>query len=1120
MKNTFSLCFLLFGAFFLFPSCKKEHTGSKKIANKIEVPADALFRLLPSAQTGLSFQNILKENYQTNVISNAYLYNGGGVGIIDVNRDGLQDIFLTSTMEQCKLFLNKGNFKFEDITASAGIITIGLKTGVSIADVNNDGWQDIYICRTGLQTTDLRKNLLFINNKNNTFSESANAYGLDDMSGHTQANFFDYDLDGDLDIYLLNAPVTLKTSNEMRLQDLGGGKIVRSTKPANPLDTDRLLRNDANHFTDVTLAAGIENSAFGLSVTVRDLNEDGYPDIYIGNDFIEPDFVYINNKNGTFTNNGFSMFKHFANHTMGADIGDINNDGLLDVFSLDMLAEDYALQQQRASTMKDERYNALVKYDYGHQALRNILQLNNGNGTYSDIGCLAGVFQTDWSWAPLIQDFDNNGLRDIYITNGYYRDVTNNDYIEFTADSIGKIPGGLSPKNFPDIATFLNLIPQAKLLNYAYSNNGNLTFEDASVKWGLAEKSFSNGTAWADLDNDGDLDLLVNNLDQDVFCYQNTAAERKLGNWLQLRLEGSAKNQFAIGAKIRAWAGTTIFAEELNPIRGFVSTVEPLIHFGVGKVTTLDKVEILFPDGKLVTLNNVPANQRLTIKYSDAKLGKLSPLPKYSPFVKEITGTRGLDFLHTEDEFNDFGRERLIPWKLSTPGPALATGDVNGDKLDDFYVGGATGQSGALYVQSKTGTFSRTSTATWEADKGCEDSAATLFDFEGDGDIDLLVASGGTTQATGTNAYPLRLYINDGKGNFARSASFLTIDESIGAILAADYDADGDQDLFLGGSSMPGLYPTTPNSYVLKNEKGIFQNVTNTIAPDFAKIGMVRALEWADLNGDKLPELIVTGEWMNINVFNNNGGKFEQATTKYGLDKSAGFWRSIETADFDGDGDIDMVCGNLGKNSRYTASETAPLTLYAKDFDANGSIDPIMCLSQHDVERPIALRPLMLKQLPSLKKKFVRNAPYANANIEDFYPRSELSKSQQLRVNELSSTYFENKNGVFVAHTLSNEAQIAPINDIVSQDVNKDGHLDLICVGNDYTQQVETGRIDGGNGLILLGDGKGNFKPLLPRESGFWASREARSIRVLRIAGAKSLILVGNNNDKLQAMEF
>jgi enediyne biosynthesis protein E4 len=487
--------------------------------------------------------------------------------------------------------------------------------------------------------------------------------------------------------------------------------------------------------------------------------------------------------------------------------------------------------------------------------------------------------------------------------------------------------------------------------------------------------------------------------------------------------------------------------------------------------------------------------------------------------VKEITGTRGLDFVHIEDDFNDFGRERLLPWKLSTPGPALATGDVNGDKLDDFYVGGAAGQAGALFVQSKTGAFAKISNTTWETDKGFEDSAASFFDADSDGDLDLLVASGGNAQLLGTNAYSSRMYMNDGKGNFSRSTDVLpAIDENIASVLAADYDADGDLDLFLGGASVPGSYPTLPKSYVFTNEKGKFKDNTQSVAPDFINVGMVHALEFADLNGDKLPELIVTGEWMNINVFNNKGGKFELATTQYGLDKTAGFWRSVEAADFDGDGDIDLVCGNLGSNSRLSASETEPLTMYAKDFDGNGSLDPIMCLTENNEERPLALRHLMIKQIPSLKKKFVRNINYANATVEDFYPRNELAKAQQLKATELHSIYFENKNGTFVAHPLPNIAQIAPINDIVSMDVNKDGHLDLICVGNDYGQQVETGRIDSGNGVILLGDGKGNFKPLLPRESGFWATKDARTIRLLKGNGTKNLVLVGNSNDKLQAM--
>ncbi len=1138
MKNFLPTCFytILIGVFFSCGKSEKSNSNAPVWPDEKPAPADALFKLLSADQTGVDFENKIEEDFHQNIIFNTYLYNGGGVAVIDFNRDGLQDLYFTATRGKCKLFQNKGDFKFDDVTDQAKVgVPIGIKTGVAVADVNGDGWQDLYVSRSGMVADDSRRNLLFLNNHDGTFYEAAKEWGVDDVSAHTMANFFDYDLDGDLDLYILVHPTDFGTSNNMLLKDLGGGKVTRQPLPPKPLDTDRLLRNDGTKFIDVTEKAGILNHGYGLSVNIRDLNDDGFPDIYIGNDFIEPDFIYINNKNGTFSERAQQLLRHMANHCMGVDIADLTNDGLPEIMSLDMLPEPYFLQQQRATTMQTERYNTLVRNGFGHQPMRNILQLNYGNGQFGDIACLAGMFQTDWSWATLMQDFDLDGRRDVFINNGYFRDVTNNDYIEFTTDSIRKLPGGLSPKNFPDINKMLDLIPPFRLKSYFYKNLGDLNFENVSTAWGIEKKSFANGAAYVDLDNDGDLDLVQNNLFDKAFIYKNTAADQKLGNWLQIQLEGSPKNTAGLGAKIRATTDDgQIFSDEMAPMRGYISACQPLVQFGLGKITSIEKLEVEFPGGRLVSMANVPVNQRLTIKFSDSKPGKLTPLPAPKLLLNESTGGRGIAFQHVEDEFDDFTRERLLPWKLSRPGPPLAVADVNGDGLEDFYVGGATNQAGALFLQKNGGGFSKTSDATWELSKAYEDSAAQFFDADGDGDSDLLVASGGNSQAAGSPHYQPRLYLNDGKGGFSRSNDALpNLTESCGSVAVVDLDGDADLDILLGGFCVPGRYPTSPKSFILKNEKGKFSDVTNLSAGvstkagsfsiDFEKIGMVRALEIADLDGDKIPEILAAGEWTAIRVFKivlaSGERKLVDATTNFGLENKLGFWRSLHAADFDKDGDMDLVAGNLGLNTRFQASDAAPLTIYASDFDKNGSLDPIMCLNEFGQEKPVALKPLMIKQLPILKKKFVRNLPYALATVEDFFPREILEGGIHLKVNELANVFFENQNGTLVGRPLPNLAQISPINSILSFDANGDGHLDIVFVGNDHGQQVETGRIDSGNGLILLGDGKNNFKPMNSRESGFWANQDARSLRRVKLAGEKSVFLVGNSGGALQVFE-
>ncbi|MBK8556609.1 MAG: VCBS repeat-containing protein [Lewinellaceae bacterium] len=1113
--------------FFLFSTCLlstllfSQCQSGTKADTSYGLDRVPIFKTLPSSQTGIDFTNRVDESFQLSVINFAYLYNGGGVGVLDINQDGLQDLFFSSTTGECKLYLNKGGLKFEDITAKAGVAASeGIKTGVCIADVNNDGWQDIYLSRTGIKASEERRNLLFINNHDNTFAESAKAYGLNDISACSQANFFDYDNDGDLDVYVLVYPEDFKTVNSVFAKDMGNGKVQRFNEPDGPYSSDRLYRNNGNGtFSDVSQIAGIWNRSFGLSVNASDVNGDGFTDLYIGNDYIEPDAFYLNTGNGSFLEQNLSRFRHTSENTMGSDLVDLNNDGLLDVMAIDMLAENYILQKERLTSRTIERSATLTKYGYGRQQERNVLNLNNGNGSFSDVGCMAGVFQTDWARAVLNQDLDNDGWKDMFITNGYRRDITNADYMMYTSDSINKLPGGLSTKNFKTIYDFLDLIPEHPLQNYCYRNKGDLTYEDVSTNWGFVQKTFSNGGVWADLDNDGDLDLVINNIEREALVYQNTAADRKSRNWLQIKLEGSAGNLFAIGAKARVTIGNQIQYQELNPVRGFLSSMETLLHFGIGKADKVDKIEIEFPGKKLLVLTDISPNQRLTLKASDAKPGRLPALPMQASQLKEVTGSLGLNFQHVENDFPDFNNERLIPWKMSTPGARIAVGDVNKDGRSDFYIGNGSGQSGALFVQTAAGSFSRNSQATWDAEQGFEDTGAVFLDADSDGDLDLFVASGGSEQPAGNTFYMPRLYLNDGSGNFKRSGDAVPgIFDSSAAVSVQDYDNDGDPDIFLGGWCMPGAYPLKPGSHILQNNGGKFTDVTATVSPDFGGYGMVRDMVWTDLDGDHRNELVVVGEWAPVSVYKVNGAILENKTADFGLLGTEGFWRSVTSADVDGDGDQDLICGNLGFNTRLHATATEPLEMFAYDFDGNGSIDPLMTIYFQGKRYPLATRDQMVKQIPRMKKKFVRYTTYARTPIEGVLTQSEMDGALHLQCHMLASTLFVNNGGKFTPQVLPNEVQIAPAYGFVSADLNGDALPDFISVGNDMGQQVETGPLDAGNGRVLLNQ-KGSFRALPPVASGLYADQEARSAAMIQ-AGSKRILLVSNSGGPLQVFEI
>ncbi len=1110
------LSFLLLSLFFW--TCKNTTSNSDVVRYSNEPASpDALFKRVPKEQTGITFENSINEKVEFNGLDYDYLYLGGGAAVGDFNNDGLQDLYFSCSMGTNKLYLNKGNLQFEDVTEKAGVAAKeGIKTGITLVDINADGLLDIYQCRSGTKPSE-RSNLLFINKGNLVFEESAAQYGLLDQCATNSANFFDMDNDGDLDVYLINHPINFKTVNSLRLQQDTKGGVHRITTPEDAYESDRLYVNNGNNtFSDISKQAGIINRAFGLSTCVSDFNNDGYKDIYVCCDYAEPDIIYINNKNGTFSNQIDTYMRHFTNNSMGSEIADINNDGFPDIASLDMASEEPYYQKILMTSMRKDRYAALVKYGYGKQIMRNMLHINNGNGTYSDIGQLAGIATTDWSWAVLMADYDNDGWKDMYVTNGFYRDLTNLDYVHFTLDSIRKSSAITTQEK---LDAYYKLIPIHKVHNYMFRNKTDLTFEDVSMNWGFNDKTHSNGAAYADLDNDGDLDMVVNNQNDYAYVYQNQAREKNQNNYLQLSFEGMKNNPQGIGAKALLRNGTNIQYQDLTPTRGFFSSVQAILHFGLGKESTIDEIQITWSDGKIQSLKNVTANQHLVLHYSEATVGKFAPMVAPStPLFKEVTGTMGLDFVHQENDFDDFNREFLLPHKFSTQGPHLSTGDANGDGLMDFYIGGALNQTGALYLQNSNGSFKRNAVATWEADKACEDIGSLFFDADGDKDLDLYVVSGGNELPNGVGNYQDRLYINDGKGNYTKSADALpTLHNSEANVRAFDYDSDGDLDLFLGGRVTPERYPTTPPSVLLQNSGGKFKDVTSQVAPTFANVGMVSDLTFADIDGDQKAELIVVGEFMPISIFKYDGTVFKNITDASNLNATGGWWNTISTGDFDHDGDLDLVVGNEGTNTRLRASEKEPINIFAKDFDNNGSIDPLIACYIQGKLCPLPQKDELLKQLPSLKKKFLRYHSYASSTMKDIYSESDLNSGIHFQTHTLASCYFENQGGKFVMRPLPIPAQISITHGILSQDFNQDGNLDILLVGNSNYAEVETGPYDAGNGCLLLGDGKGNFSFQRNLNTGFWAMKQARDLAVIPLANKKNLYLVANNNDKLQA---
>ncbi|MFY0650727.1 MAG: VCBS repeat-containing protein [Cyclobacteriaceae bacterium] len=1088
-----------------------EHNDTKRKPNKI-------FQDISSSHSGISFENRLTETDSLNYFTYGYMYMGGGVSAGDVNNDGLCDLYFTGNMVSNKLYLNRGNLKFQDITTESGTgADDRWITGVTMVDINADGWNDIYVSVAGQSGN--KSNLLYINQGVNnqgipSFTEQAKEYGIADEGQSTQATFFDYDLDGDLDLYVANYPIT-----DFKSPNFYYSNEMRTVKSSN---SDHFYRNNGNNtFGDITKEAGLLSFGLSLSVTASDFNQDGLTDLYVSNDFASPDYMYFNNGDGTFVERAGKQTRHTSFYGMGVDIADFNNDGLLDIVQMDMTPEDNRRSKANMASMNPEGFQEMVDLGLHYQYMKNSLQLNqgldkDGYPLFGDISYMAGVALTDWSWACLFADLNNDGLKDIFVTNGSRRDINNKDYFKKIEPKTGYF--NEKSKHNKDYIQLVDDMPSEKVDNYVFKNNGNLSFSQSNQEWGLSYKGFSNGAAYADLDNDGDLEVIINNIDAKVSIFENLAIQNTNNNYIKFKLNGPKYNKLALGTKITITHDTTSQFHELTLTRGFQSSVQPIVHFGLGHSSSIQKVSITWPDGKKQVLESIEVNRLIEFNYNDAMRSINTKAHKDQTLFTELSPKNGHLHQHTENQFDDYDFQVLLPHKMSNFGPALAVGDINSDGLEDFYIGGSAGADGIIYTQNNKGEFVDQSKLL-EENRSFEDIDAQFLDVDNDNDLDLYVVSGGNEYESGNANYSDRLYINE-NGTLRKSEGILPELYSSGSCVRPfDYDQDGDLDLFVGGRIDPRNYPFPGQSYILENKTADgnlrFENVTENIADGLSKVGMVTDALWSDFDSDGQIDLIVVGEWMPIKVFIYSDGEFLDQSDKFFSRNTTGWWFSIDLGDFDNDGDMDYLLGNMGKNYKYQASPEELFAVYAADFDANGKNDIVLSYHNFGEEYPVRGRQCSSEQIPAIKSNFKDYNSFAIASMDEIYGSKNLEQSLQFKIENFGSIFLENSDNGYISRTLPHEAQISSINDWLIQDFNKDGNLDFIAVGGLYSSEVETPRNDAGLGLVALGGGNNQFKPLPPKTSGLMVPHDSKKVKRITI-GNKNAFIVANNQGPVQ----
>ena len=1096
----YSLLFFSFVCVFCTNNKKQTDQQIETTAKVVPEKKETIFSLVPSNLSGINFTNFNKENNDYNYFAYEYFYNGGGVATADFNNDGLLDIVFTANMASNKLYINKGDFTFQDITQTAGINsnTQDWCTGVTIIDINSDGYQDIFISRSGWFDNDQQNklsNLLFVNNKDLTFTESASQYGFTDQSRSNQACFFDMDNDGDLDMYLINNP-----KEHTKTREYKNGDIRLVDVGATYQDSDKLYENKNGTYVDITKKAGLVNSDYGLGIVAADLNQDGFQDLYIANDYSKPDAVLINKGNGTFKNTTNQTLKHMSKFSMGVDIADINNDGLLDIFNSEMLGQDNYSKKVNMASMNPKLYWGFVNSGYQYQDMHNSLQLNNGNNTFSEISWMANVAETDWSWCPLIADFDNDGYKDIFVTNGIKREVFNKDFNNKQGKGLTENPG-----LFEGAIRFL---PVKKSFNAMFKNNGDLTFTDSAMDWGLKTQAFnSNGAAYADLDNDGDLDLILNNMEDKAAVYKNNAAEKNNALTLTLTKNGN----IAYGAKASLLQGEKQQTSQITNTRGFQSVSDHRIHFGIGEKTKTDSIIITWPDNKKSVYTNLASNTNHALRYEDAVFTNLSKKPAIAVF-KNVTNKIGITSKHQENEFDDYIAEILLPHKLSQEGPFIDVADVNADGLEDFYQGNGVGYPGVLYLQNPNGTFKKSQQKAFEKDKMSEDLGVLFFDFDQDGDKDLYVVSGSNEHDLNSTLQLDRLYKNDGKGNFTKTSGVIPrVYASGSCVKASDIDNDGDLDLFIGGFQTPGNYPQPGESQLLINNNGVFKNEIVSRTDGMSSIGMVKDAVFTDINNDNQQDLVLVGHWMAIEIYINNNGAFTNQSKAYGTDNKIGWWNTITATDTNKDGNIDVLAGNLGTNSKHKATNEQPFVIMAKDFDKNGTNDIALGYYNDNQLYPVRGLQCSSEQVPSIKANVSSYAEFGSLTFDQVYSNFDTNNAITHKATYFESALLLNKNNQFTYTALPNTTQVAPTNGILVLDIDNNGTDEIISVGNQYPVEVETGRYDAHTGSVMTND----LKTISLQNSGFFNDKDARDIDQITIKGVKH-IMVSNNRNSIE----